>query len=198
MVKNLTNKRTPILSVINDREGHLLTTASDISNRWHEYCTDLYSVNPQGDETVMQTYRKGNGDPEPFAEWEVRAAISRIPTTNHLALKHSTRATLSNSRRNYTVYDIGMQQYIMYRKMARTVDQVIDYYSYRPTKKGNLKDCKNYRTISLISHPSKIMLRILLSRLQPKIDALLSKEQAGFRKKQLNKSLAVNCWWKNI
>ena len=50
------------------------------------------------------------------------------------------------------------------------------------TKKGNLKECSNYRTISLISHPSKIMLRILLTRLQPRIEGMLAEEQAGFRK----------------
>ena len=43
-------------------------------------------------------------------------------------------------------------------------------------KKGNLQLCQNYRTISLISHPSKVMLKIILNRLQPQAE-----EQAGFR-----------------
>ena len=34
-------------------------------------------------------------------------------------------------------------------------------------KKGNLQQCQNYRTISLISHPSKVMLKIILNRLKP-------------------------------
>ena len=34
-------------------------------------------------------------------------------------------------------------------------------------KKGNLQQCQNYRTISLISHPSKVMLKIILIRLKP-------------------------------
>ena len=37
-------------------------------------------------------------------------------------------------------------------------------------KKGNLQLCQNYRTISLISHPSKVMLKIILNRLQPQAD----------------------------
>ena len=49
-------------------------------------------------------------------------------------------------------------------------------------KKGKLKECKNYRTISLTSHPSKVMLRITLNRLQPKVEEILSEEQAGFRR----------------
>ena len=48
-------------------------------------------------------------------------------------------------------------------------------------KKGNLRQCQNYRTISLISHPSKVMLHIILSSLKAKAEELLGEEQAGFR-----------------
>ena len=48
-------------------------------------------------------------------------------------------------------------------------------------KKGNIQKCENYRTISLISHMSKIMLTVILRRLQPIAEELLSEEQAGFR-----------------
>ena len=48
-------------------------------------------------------------------------------------------------------------------------------------KKGNLKQCQNYHTISLISHPSKIMLRVILNQLKANSEELLAEEQAGFR-----------------
>ena len=48
-------------------------------------------------------------------------------------------------------------------------------------KKGNLQLCQNYRTISLISHPSKVMLKIILNRLQPQVEEINPEEQAGFR-----------------
>ena len=48
-------------------------------------------------------------------------------------------------------------------------------------KKGNVKQCQNYCTISLISHPSKIMLQIILSQLKAKAEELLAEEQAGFQ-----------------
>ena len=47
-------------------------------------------------------------------------------------------------------------------------------------KKGNLQLCQNYRTISLISHPSKVMLRIL-NRLKPQAEENVKEEQAGSR-----------------
>ena len=48
-------------------------------------------------------------------------------------------------------------------------------------KKGNLQLCQKYRTISLISHPSKVMLKIILNRLQPQTEQIIAEEQAGFR-----------------
>ena len=49
-------------------------------------------------------------------------------------------------------------------------------------KKGNAKKCSNYRTIALISHASKVMLKILQARLQLYMNCELPNVQAGFRK----------------
>ena len=49
-------------------------------------------------------------------------------------------------------------------------------------KKGNAKQCSNYRTIALISHTSKVMLKILQVRLQQYVGQELPDIQAGFRK----------------
>ena len=48
-------------------------------------------------------------------------------------------------------------------------------------KKGNLQQCQSYRTISLISHPGKVMLKIILNRLKPQADKIIAEEQSGFR-----------------
>jgi len=50
------------------------------------------------------------------------------------------------------------------------------------TKKGNAKECSSYCTIALISHSSKVMLKILQARLQQYVNRKLSDIQAGFRK----------------
>ena len=49
-------------------------------------------------------------------------------------------------------------------------------------KKGNAKECSNYCTIALISHASKVMLKILQARLQQYMNCKLADVQAGFRK----------------
>ena len=49
-------------------------------------------------------------------------------------------------------------------------------------KNGNNKECRNYQTIALISHTSKILLKIILNRPQKKVSEELLEEQAGFQK----------------
>ena len=62
-------------------------------------------------------------------------------------------------------------------------------------KKGNVKECSNYRTTALISHPSKIMLKILQARLQQYVNWELPDVQAGFRKGRGTRGQIVNIRW---
>ena len=50
------------------------------------------------------------------------------------------------------------------------------------TKKGNAKECSNYCILALISHATKVMLKILQARLQQHMNQELSGAQAGFKK----------------
>ena len=62
-------------------------------------------------------------------------------------------------------------------------------------KKGNAKECSNYRTIALISHASKVMLKILQARLQQYINRELPDGQAGFRKGRGTRDQIANIPW---
>ena len=62
-------------------------------------------------------------------------------------------------------------------------------------KKGNAKECSNYRTIALISHGSKVMLKILQVRLQQYMNHELSDVQAGFRKGRGTRDQIANIRW---
>ena len=63
------------------------------------------------------------------------------------------------------------------------------------SKKGNAKECSNYRTIALISHTSKVMLKILQARLQQDMNRDLLDVQAGFRKGRGTRDQIVNIHW---
>ena len=59
-------------------------------------------------------------------------------------------------------------------------------------KKGNANECSNYHTIILISHASKVMLKILQARLQQYLSCELPDVQAGFRKGRGTKDQIAN------
>ena len=61
--------------------------------------------------------------------------------------------------------------------------------------KGNAKECSNYRTIALISHASKVMLKILQARLQQYVNCELPDVQAGFRKGRRTRDQIANICW---
>ena len=62
-------------------------------------------------------------------------------------------------------------------------------------KKGNDKECSNYRTIALISYTSKVMLKILKARLQQYVNCELPEVQAGFRKARGTRDQIANIHW---
>jgi len=62
-------------------------------------------------------------------------------------------------------------------------------------KKGNAKEYSNYHTIALISHASKVMLKILHARLQQYMNHELPDVQAGFRKGRGNRDQIANIHW---
>ena len=61
--------------------------------------------------------------------------------------------------------------------------------------KGNAKECSNYPTIALISHVSKVMLKILQTRLQQYVNRDLPDVQAGFRKGRETRDQIANIRW---
>ena len=62
-------------------------------------------------------------------------------------------------------------------------------------KKGNAKECSSYCTIALISHASKIMLKILQARLQQYVNHELPDVQAGFKKCRGTRDQLANIRW---
>ena len=62
-------------------------------------------------------------------------------------------------------------------------------------KKGNAKECSNYHTIALISHASKVMLKILQARLQQYVNHELPDVEASFRKGRGTRDQIANICW---
>ena len=99
-----------------------------------------------------------------------------------------------------TVFQEHLQSKI--RGLEITVYNIFSYWGilsiYRSIyipKKGNAKECSNYHTLALISHASKVMLKILQARLQQYMNRELPDVQAGFRKGRGTRDQIANICW---
>ena len=149
------------MGTIKDRNGIDLTEAVDIKKRWQEYKEELYKEdlhNPDNHNGVIthlvpdilecevkwalgsitkNKAREGNGIPVKLFQILKDDAVKELPSICQKIWKH--------------------QKWPQYWKRSVFI----------PTpKKGNAKECSNYYTIALISHASKVMLKILQARLQ--------------------------------
>ena len=91
-----------------------------------------------------------------------------------------------------------MRNYILFRKSRHLVQwpQNWERPAFIPIpKKGNAKECSNYHTIALISHTSKVMLKILQARLQQYVNREIPDVQAGFRKGRGTRDQIANIHW---
>ena len=77
-----------------------------------------------------------------------------------------------------------------------TVATELEKVNFIPvSKKGNARECSKYRTIALILHASKLMLKILQARLQQYLNGELPDVQAGFRKGRGTRDQIPNILW---
>ena len=71
----------------------------------------------------------------------------------------------------------------------------VSFHSNPKLEFGNTKECSNYRTIALITHVRKVMLKILQARLQQYVNGELPDVQAGFRKGRGTRDQIANICW---
>ena len=179
LVKDLTTKKQSKSTTIRDKSGKCLTEENEILNRWTEYCSDLYNYETEGDPIVLDCPQIPDEEHHPILREEVEAAVK--------ALKMGKSACVDNIPAE--LVQAGGEAMIdilttICNKIWKTVEWPITWTQslvITLPKKDNLQLYQNYRTISLISHPSKVMLKIILNRLQPQAEEIIAEEQAGFR-----------------
>ena len=144
------------MGIIKDRNGMDLTEAEDIKKRWQEYTEELYKkdfYNPDNQDGMIT-----HGEPD-MLEREVKWALGSI-TTNKANRGDEIPVELFQ-----ILKDDAM-------KLLHSISQQIWKTQQWPwnwkrsvfipiPKKGNAKECSNYHTTALISHASKVMLKIL-------------------------------------
>ena len=165
------------MGTIKDRNGMDLTEAEDTKKRWQEYTEERYKKDlhdPDNHDGVIT-----NLEPNILA-CEVKWALRSI-TTNKASGGDGIPVELFQILKDDAVKGLhSICQHIWLthqwpQDWKRSVSIPIP-------KKGNAKECANYHTIALISHASKVMLKILQARLKQYVNCELPDVQAGLEK----------------
>ena len=171
-----------------DRNGMNLTEAEDIKKRWQEYTEELYKKD------LHDNHNGGITCLEPdILEWEVQWSLKSI-TTNKASGSDEIPVELFQILKDDAVKVLHSICQQIWKTQQRQQERKRSVFIPIP-KKGNAKECSYYHTIALISHASKVMLKILQARLQQYVNRELSYVQAGFRKgKGTRDQIANICW----
>ena len=138
-----------------------LTEAEDIKKRWQEYTEEMYKIdlNDPDNHNGVITHLEPD-----ILECEVKWALGSI-TTNEASGCDGIPVELFQILKDDAVKVL----HSIYQQIWTTQQWPQDWKGsvFIPiTKKGNPKECSNYHTIALISHASKVMLKILEGRFQ--------------------------------
>ncbi|XP_071580973.1 uncharacterized protein [Temnothorax nylanderi] len=178
-VRELTRKLTPRTAAIEDKSDKILWESNDIVERWRQYCEELYkedTVAENGEQAIKMT----NEREPPILKSEVEEAITHLKPNKAPGLDEvsAEKIKLLGDEGIRIIHDICnkvWQSGQWPKNWAKSA--VIPIH-----KKGSTRKCQNYRTISLISHASKVLLRIIDRRLQQYLSHQIPPEQAGFVK----------------
>ena len=176
-VKNLTNKFKPMIDTIKDENGKILGEVEEVKERWAHYSTDLYKKNPN---TVVPQHTFVVNDKEelPPLYSEVAKAINELKANKSPGFDDITAELVKCGNKNVVNYFLKLCTLIWVKK--KWPDDWTKSVFIPIPKKGDTLQCCNNRTIALISHCSKILLKIIASRMQTKLKEEISEEQAGF------------------
>ena len=164
------------MGTIKDRNGKDLTEAEDIKKRWQEY-TELYKkglTDPDNHNGVVTHL-----EPD-ILECEVKWALGSI-TMNKASGGDGIPADLFQILKDDVVKVLHSTCQQIWKTQPWLQDWKRSVFVPIP-KKGNAKECSNYHITALISHASKVMLKILQARLQQYVNQELPDVQGGFRK----------------
>ena len=175
---------------IKDRNGMDLTEAEDIKKRWPEYTEELYKKdlhNPDNHDGVITHL-----EPDTL-KCEVKWALGSI-STNKASGGDGIPVELFQILKDDAVKVLHSICQQIWKTQQWPQDWKRSIFIPIP-KKGNAKECSNYHTIALISHTSKVILKILQARLQQYMDHELPDVQAGFRKGRGTRDQIANIRW---
>ena len=133
--------------------------------RFTEYCSDLFNHDSNVDTTILNGPYDTNDDISHILREEVGAAVKCLRGGNSPGIDNIPAELIQNGGQD-TISTLSIICNMIWETGEWPTPWTMSMIITLP-RKGNLQICNNYCTISLISHPSKVILKALLNRLKP-------------------------------
>ena len=174
-------------SCIKGKDGKMLFSAVDVAGRWEEYIEELYSDNDRAKNkpTVLDC----TIGPE-IMEAEVDAAIKAL-RFRKAAGRDGICAELLKFMGERGLKELTFLCQSIYNTGYIPKDLTQSVFITLPKKPG-ATNCSDFRTISIMSQVTKVLLKIVQERIREKVEFVLAEDQFGFRKGKGTRE-AVSC-----
>ena len=191
-MRKITGKFTPRMGSLKNGKGEIMGDIEEVKNRWKEYTETLYKVDERVEkmeEIVTDDYEKEPNIMEAEVEWAIeQLKNNKSPGADEIPIE-LIKAAGDGITKEITV---------LCNKIWEKGEWPSDWEKsiFVPIlKKGDARECGNYRTIALISHTSKILLKIIHKRMESTMEREMPENQAGFRKRRGTRDHIANLRW---
>ena len=185
LTKTICNERPRQSTAVLDNDGNLVSGKNNVQARWTEHFKEVLNredpSNPITDDEgyIVDEIIEEIKTSEPTIH-EVRAAI--------MGLKSGKSSGIDSITAELLKADVEIATEKIHQLMCKVwkLEQIPTSWRrgliIKLPKKGNMKNCKNWRGITLLSIVAKILGKIIIDRIRDGVDCKLRKEQAGYRK----------------
>ena len=178
------NKVTSKNTSVKNSVGDIVTNPEEVRETWRLYIESLYNKDGKPKTEELQVEEEEEVEEEEkgptVLKSEICAAIKEMKEGKAVGVDDIPAEMWKNlgEKALEEIYEICQWMY----EKGKWPDDFTRVIMIPLPKKNNATECKDFRTISLICHASKIMLRVLTKRIEAKVQHMLGRNQFGFRK----------------
>jgi len=178
------NQRPSQSAAVMDKNGKILNDKESKTKRWLEHFTEVLNRenprNPKSETEIELPDEVEEIDTSEPGRAEVRKAIGHPKNAGKVPGIDNVQGELLTADIDYATTKDKKIIEVMWRA-EKTPDKWRKGLIRKLPKKGNLKECKNWSRITLLSVVSKVMGKIVIDRIRTGVESRLEKEQVGFR-----------------
>ncbi|KAI5748494.1 hypothetical protein M8J77_026153 [Diaphorina citri] len=182
-IKNIVGPTKKALNVIETRDGEKLKSKEDIKKRWRKHFNGVLNqdtiVNLDSIRAPSRPQTEEEQPDDPPSSNEIRRAVGQLKNNKSAGSDAITAELLKGG--GETIINMFTALFKKVWEEKHVPKDWTDAIVVPLHKKGKKSVCDNYRGISLLSVPGKVLANVLCNRLRPFIDAFIGDSQCGFR-----------------